>query len=376
MVSIVFFVQAHCQPFRAYTSPGRGIHVYFYKNVEFMGFVFFAGTMGASSGDETATMPDGTKKKDWFAYDLSLYRQYTSFTNNPDLGIAAQMAANTGGSDLIRLMLLLDEFPHAVLEDKTPAEYVTPFSPKGDSAEGRANAMIFINALNRLYKTMNFDAYFNQSDGLYRHALQEITGKLPAAGFIPAMEKFYRQRFHQYILMPSLTIPSGMAFGTSFTREGKTSIFNTFGPYALQQFTAGGPINMGFAKEDHIRELSTHEFGHSFANPFLDKVPAALYRETAVLFDTIKTAMENQGYNTWKSCVIEHFVRAGEIIIARNLGYQTSAEKLQAEYINKRRFIYLPVMIKELELYNTNPAISYGQAVSNAMEKLRQAAGK
>lgn len=377
MVSIVFFVTAHCQPFMAYTSPGRGIHVYFYKNVEFMGFVFFAGTMGAECDqDETATMPGGIKKKDWFAYDLSLYRQYKSFKDNPDLGIAAQFAAKTEGSTLLKLMIRLNEFPHAVLDDKMPAEYFIGFSEKGDSAAARTNAVAFINALNRLYKAINFDTYFNQSDSIYRHALQQITGKLPANRFIPAIEKFYRRQFSQYILLPSLTIPGGMAFGISYTIQGKASIFNAFGPYAIQQFTAGSPLNMGFANEEHIRELSTHEFGHSFANPILYKFLGTLFRETSPLFDTIKTAMENQGYNTWKSCVIEHFVRAGEIIIARNLGYDKSAEKLQAHYIKDRRFIYLPVIIKELELYNKNPALSYGQAAMNAMEKLKQAAGK
>jgi hypothetical protein len=128
---------------------------------------------------------------------------------------------------------------------------------------------------------------------------------------------------------------------------------------------------MGFADEKHIRELSTHEFGHSFTNPLLEKIPQKLISETAILFDTIKAAMKDQGYNNWKTCLYEHFVRAGEVIIASNLGNDKDAEKLKADYITSRKFIYLPIMISELEIYSKNPGITYEQVVVRIMEKLK-----
>lgn len=36
-----------------------------------------------------------------------------------------------------------------------------------------------------------------------------------------------------------------------------------------------------------------------------------------------------------------------------------------------RQFIYLPVIIAELEKYNTDPAISYPDAANAVMEKLK-----
>jgi hypothetical protein len=81
--------------------------------------------------------------------------------------------------------------------------------------------------------------------------------------------------------------------------------------------------------------------------------------------------MEDQGYNTWKACLSEHFVRAGEVIIAASLGNKKDAEKLKADYISTRKFIYLPLVIAELERYSKNPKVSYQQAAMRILEKLK-----
>ena len=62
-----------------------------------------------------------------------------------------------------------------------------------------------------------------------------------------------------------------------------------------------------------------HEFGHSFVNPVVDSIPPVDISKTERLFEPIKSAMEKQGYNTWKTCLYEHFVRAGEVVIAKLL---------------------------------------------------------
>ena len=364
-------ILCYSQPFKTYTPAGEGIQVHFYKNVEFLGLVFFMGTMAAQYEHDTTLIKPRIKRKDWFAYDLSLYHQYKSFENDSNMVMAARVAANTEGSDLLRFLVQVDAFPGATLKTSNPSAYLV-FSLKGDTTEARKNARLFVDALNTLYTTMNFDTYFKQHDNLYAYALKEIKSQLPSNPVIPAMEKFYRQRFDEYILMPSLTIPSGMAFASGYTTaKGKTRIFNTFGPFALQQFTNGSPINMGYADEKHLRELSIHEFGHSFTNPVLDKISRQQVTETKSLYDTIQTAMDNQGYNTWKACLYEHFVRAGEIIIARNLGNKEDAEKLQLYYMQERQFIYLPVILAELERYNNNSSISYQDAVNSVMKKLK-----
>ncbi|WP_315815355.1 DUF4932 domain-containing protein [Paraflavitalea speifideaquila] len=246
-----------------------------------------------------------------------------------------------------------------------------PFIRPGDSAASVKEVFEFVAAANRLYQAVDFDAYFRESAPLYKKALQEIQSVLPDARLIKTMEQFHRKQFDEYTLLPSLTIPTGMAFGVNYSAGGKTRIMNLFGPFAIQQFKDTGSLNMGFADADHIRELSTHEFGHPFSNPVVALIPPMLVKETAILYEPVKEAMDNQGYNTWNSCLYEYFVRAGEVVIARKLGNMAAAGRLHKYYTEERRFVYLPLVIAELEKYDRAPWMSYLEAVTKAMEKLR-----
>lgn len=358
------------QPFQQ-KDRGKQIGIRCYKNIEFFGMAFFIGSMGAQYENDTTWMIKGVKKQDWFAWDLALYKKYRSFATHPDLQTMARFGEQQDGSPLVRLLIQLDEFPRAVINPEKDASWLRPFVRQGDSAASIREIIAFVEASNRLYKAMDFDRYFQENARVYEKAWAEIRSVLPATSLIITMEQFYRQSFAHYALLPSLTIPSGWGFGVNYTAAGKTTIMNLFGPFAVQQFRDTSHLNMGFADSSHIRELSTHEFGHSFSNPAVSLVPPSIVKETALLYGPVKEAMENQGYNTWYSCLGEYFVRAGEVVIARKLGNLVSAERLQKEYMNTRKFIYLPLVIGELEKYDRDKGMTYQQAVNNVMERLR-----
>lgn len=374
MMTAIFLVWigqlATAQPFRS-NARSKEIGIQFYKNIEFLGLIFFMGSMAAEASKEDARMPDGKKKSDWFAYDLSLYKKYKSFATHPDLLIMARFGEQAEGSILASLLIHLDEFPRAAIRPGKDRPYLQPFGRQRDSAAAIKEVVEFIAAANRLYHAMNFDSYFRDNARLYEKALAEIRSVLPDPRLITTMEQFYRKSFAHYALIPSLTIPAGMAFGVNYTTGGKTTIMNLFGPFALQQFNDTTALNLGFADASHIRELSTHEFGHSFSNPLVALIPPTLVKETARLFPPVKEVMENQGYNTWAACLYEYFVRAGEVVIARKLGLQQSADRLEKYYVEGRHFVHLPLVIAELEKYDRDPAITCQQAMLNVMEKLK-----
>jgi hypothetical protein len=355
------------------TTDKRTIQVKFNRNIEFMGFTFFLGSayMGQLYENNEELTAGHIKKKDWYAYDLALYQQYKSFLGNKHLETAVHFLEKLDGADLILLLVQLDNFPQAELKENIAERYLLPFSDKKDPIEGRKNVTLFIESLNRFYQEINFDQYFIVHSKHYESALQQIKKGLPSSAFIPAMENFYRQQFNDYILLPSLTIPTGMGFGAKLVVDNQTKIYNAFGPFSLQHFTDTASLDMGFGDKKRLRELSTHEFGHSFSNPIVDKISPQWIEETARLFEPVKTAMEDQGYPSWKYCLYEHFVRASEVVIARNMGYSKEAAGLQKHYIEDRKFIYLPLIIEQLTRYNQNKNISYQEAVMQAMEKLK-----
>ncbi|SDF88146.1 protein of unknown function [Dyadobacter soli] len=339
-------------------------------NVELLGFVYFLGYEGAQS--ETASYSEKDRKR--YAYGIDLYHRYKSFAGSKHLAVAVGYAQDIWLDYFINLLIQLEDFPNAKLTPQIAPAYYLRFSATGDEEEAKKNASAFLEAMNGLYQEVGFGTYLAQSRNLYANAAAQVTAGLPDDRFLPAMEAFYQGHFDSYNLIPSLTLPAGMGFGAKYESGGKRHAFHVFGTFASQQWTDSTKLDMGFADEKHLLELSTHEFGHSFVNPCVDRVPEELIRDTGTLFDPIKDAMSPQGYPAWKTCLYEHFVRAGEVVIARNLGHHEDAERIRNHYINNRKFIYLDTLITELDKYNTTRTGTYQQAVINAMLRLREVA--
>jgi hypothetical protein len=347
----------------------REIHIRFDHNTEFAGFIFFMGAMAEDAAIPGAKMDNGQLKKEWFGYNLALSEKYKMFLDDADLKTAAGFMEDLQSSDIFPLLMNVAPFPAASIHRGITWSSIEAFSPGSDSVATAMAANRFLTALNNIYKKMSFDKYYKEAAKYYEQTLKEIRAALPETGSIAAMEKFYGKHFSEYVLMPSLTIPSGMAFGLRLNNEHGAAVFNLFGPFAVQQTDAKAAINMGFNDPQHIIELSVHEFGHSFVNPVVAALPDSLIISSRSNFEPIRQAMDNQGYSTWKSCVTEHFVRAGEVMIAKRMGRSAASEKLLKNYIDKRKFIYLPIIIETMESAIAGGK-TYSDAVRMAAEKL------
>src|SRR6478609_9161080 len=132
----------------------KRIQIEFNHNVEFGGFAFFLGSKGEQFENSDELTAHGVKKKDWYAYNLSLYKKYKSFKNDKDLTTAVQYLERLEGSDLIRLLIRVDGFPKAKLLNEIGDHDLLKFSMNRDPAEARENASEFIEALNRFYTTV------------------------------------------------------------------------------------------------------------------------------------------------------------------------------------------------------------------------------
>jgi hypothetical protein len=301
-----------------------------------------------------------------------VYQDYKSFANSKHLAVAMGFAEKLWLDYLINLLLQLDDFPQAQLKDSLDQKYYSRFSSTGDSREARMNASAFVNAMNQLYDEVNFATYLNQYQRYYTNALQQLNTGLPGPLLLGALENFYQGQFASYSMIPSLLIPPGMGFGLTHRITNQAHSFHVFGALDIPTITEGSDLDMGFSNKKHLEELSTHEFGHPFVNPVIDHLPLEVFISTQTLFDPIQSVMAKQGYSTWKSCLSEHFVRAGEIMIAQNLGHRDDASRLKTHYIQDRHFIYLPIILQQLEDYKTKRSYQYNEAVERAMKKLQQ----
>ncbi|MET0464511.1 MAG: DUF4932 domain-containing protein [Chitinophagaceae bacterium] len=345
------------------------IHIRFDHNTEFAGFIFFMGSMADDALVPGSKMDNGQLKKDWFRYNLALTEKYHAFRDDADLKTATGFMENLQSTDLFPLLMNVAQFPAAAMHAGVSYRSIEEFAPGRDSLETTRQASIFLNALNNIYIKMSFEKYYVDAAVYYQQTLEEVRSALPKKGSIAAMEQFYGKRFTEYTVMPSLTIPSGMAFGLKLPGARGTAVFNLFGPFAVPQINRNAPIDMGYHNPQHLLELSVHEFGHSFVNPVTAALPDSLLLSSRAHFEPIREAMDNQGYPTWKSCVTEHFVRAGEVIIAKRMGRTAAADELLKSYIQKRKFIYLPVIIDAIE-HAMKEGRTYEDAVRMAAERL------
>jgi len=269
----------------------------------------------------------------------------------------------------VGFLLQVDDVPFARLNNNTGKQLIARFAPKGDTAEARQKATDFLNALNDFCRAADFDGYLADNKQYYDVAQATVEHNTPAGDFLPTMEHYYRKQFNQYTLVPSLNVFTGMGFG--ILNHSTRSIYNAFGPFSFQNYDAAHP-DMGFDYPEKIRALAVHEFGHSFANPAIDSLPASLLEQTAYLYEPIKEPMKKQAYTAWVMSLYEHLVRAGEVIVAEKIGDSARAVKSMQDNVNNG-FIYLPFMVQELKKWDKNPAgVSFNEAVLQMMLKLKE----
>lgn len=351
--------------------PTKSIDIEINSNIELLGLAYFISF--ESDGIETDTIKFHDKnilKKDWHNYGYSQFKKFGSFASSSNLTKSFEVADHLWLDYLYNLLLQVELFPNARITDDIELSYYKDFSESGDKVEAREKAQIFLDGLNEFYKEIDFKNYIKDNSVFYEKAIKEVKMGTPDHSFIELNETFYKTEFNRYVLIPSLTTPKGMGFGLRYTRQGKVNVFNVFGAFDYQSIDDSSNIEMGFDNKERLNELSAHEFGHSFVNPVIDEVPTDLINRTENLFESIKLSMSDQGYNTWKVCINEHFVRAGEIFLWNKLGDFETSNRLKQEYINNRNFIFIPNILVELENYDKGEHSSYLETVKVSLEKL------
>jgi len=317
------------------------VDLHFSKNMEFFGYL-------VELGDPAGNDPNHPISKIIYAHPEN--------QSNPLLMEIFTIAADMDYTTLVSLMYYLPELP---LEDS----YELPVQrAKALGYESEEEVTILRNLLakvNQFYQESNFDSICNALAPHRAEVLAHIRSHQPSAEQMSTMESFYQTDYMQYEVVPSLTIWSaGWGINNGI---GHTATFIL------------GPLSKSYDFSDTIRfmQLSVHEFGHSFVNHVV--LPnQALLDQTSGLFENLKVNMTGQGYPDWESCMVEHFVRAGEVIIPELMGNTEGSEALLKDYVDDRQFIYLPFIIQQLKKYRLDEQHSYEEAVKKTLKDLEK----
>ena len=355
------------------TVPPKTVQVKTNRNIELFGLMMVLDDGPDVLGKKDTMVIDGrrTTLAQWYAMVPRNYERYKAFDTCRIMNIYRKMeAAGSSYHFFVGFLLQVDEVPFARINSTTDQREIARFSPKGDMAEARQKATAFLDALNAFSRSIDLDAHLTEYKPYYDLARASVVKNVPHGDFLPVMEQYYRKQFSEYSLVPSLNLFTSMGFGTM--NEPTRKIYNAFGSFTFQSFDSNHP-DMGFDDPVKIRALAAHEFGHSFANPAIDSLPASLITETAYLYEPLKGEMKKQGYVNWLQSLYEHLVRSGEVIIAEKIGDSTRAVSMLQDNV-KNSFIYLPFMVQELKKWDKNTSANdFNNAVLQMMMKLKEA---
>jgi hypothetical protein len=112
----------------------------------------------------------------------------------------------------------------------------------------------------------------------------------------------------------------------------------------------------GFGTKERLREMTWHEFSHSYINLLVDANWAS-FEEFSGLMNGVqyRPPLDSMYVDNWAICVYEHLVRAVTIRLAYiELGKEIGDRELKAHM--DLGFKYLPELCKALEQYENNRA--------------------
>lgn len=342
----------------------KKINVNYNTNIELLALSYFL-----INYDDFATIPEeqtftyegkDTKVKDIYAMNLKIAHEFTPYLKSKNLEIIKSYFDKTFYLQFCNLFLSLDAFPNAKFDQ---AKTLTLFSSQQE-------AETFITAFNSLYREIHFDEFLIKYKPFYDKMLLEVSQNIPKENFITEMEHFYTKSVENYNLYPSLTVPFSQGFGVG----SENTIGNVFGCFTIpKEINNTQNLHLGFNNAKSLRTICIHEFGHSFVNPAIDRVNPTIVESKKGFFEPIKSKMSEQGYTDWKICLYEHFVRANEVIIARLLKDETTAQEILEDHVKNRSFIYLPQIVKALEYWYNNEYLdkTYEEKVSEIIQNLK-----
>jgi hypothetical protein len=201
--------------------------------------------------------------------------------------------------------------------------------------------------MNDFYNTSQFHRFYTSHRKFYDSLIHTATDKLKGADtIIGLMERHYGKKNKDYtIVLAPLEHDGG--YGPLVSAKDGNHVYAIIGP---MEDSKGTPV---FNVDALLSEYVLHEFSHSFCNPAILKYMPQLASDTCLL-KPIKKSLREQGYGSWQACVIEHFVRANEILLNEMVFGKDKAEAIRKTMVEDDKWIYLDGLIPLMRQYAAN----------------------
>lgn len=237
-------------------------------------------------------------------------------------------------------MLFLTNTPNLTLRediDKNDYMYIQCMERAG----GEKQFLEFVEELNKFCAETNFYEFYNNHLDYYNRVIDNTINNLEDIDYVKQVQNYYGKEEKGYNI-----VLNGMLYANNYGPKIK----NEDGSYDLYSILGSTGISNDlpiFSDDFSFKYIVRHEFGHSFVNYLATENIDEVNKYTK-LFVPIRTAMEQQAYSTWETCLNEHIVRAVVIRITDIYGTKEEVN----EYLKMEKassFVYVEDIISLLK---------------------------
>ncbi|MES2731219.1 MAG: DUF4932 domain-containing protein [Bacteroidota bacterium] len=275
------------------------------------------------------------------------YEHFRSYSQHPAV-VTIQQMSDKIGTGVYLLGLFYKPLPEVEQQYPVSEVILQAIHPNLDSANQLVKA--YFEQLAHFYLDTHFEEYFASNQSLYQLVIQEVSRNMPGNRFVPTLEAYYGAKKDDYHVIAMPFFKSNWGNSWQIEHKGKFQVYNIVSPLQAQVLGSNQRVlEAGYNNAAEIRNLSVHEFGHSFVNPFTMRAP---YEEQINQYKHLfKPIPKNGQYSDWLTIFNEHMVRAGEIRIALQLGQEKESKRLQEAY---KDWMYMPHFLEQLKQYEKN----------------------
>jgi hypothetical protein len=327
---------ADLTPTAAAASPPPGLNIMIDPRIELLAVVQILSNYNQRTGLIT---------RQNFAYKQAVLTTFGQFRSHRAVKIFERMSQKGFSFDAPPAAMLHLTDPPELAVHTSYTEYLLR------RAGGEKKLGEFITALRDFAVETDFMRFYSEQQPFYDQITASVTDMLADTDDLTALEAYYGMQEYSYNIVLAPLYHAG-GFGPRVTRpDGSADVYSIGGPQSMNE--DGFPT---FGDSQSFRYLIWHEFAHSFVNPQTTLHRGAV-NSYAHLLKPIQKEMKKQAYGDWETVVNEHIVRAITTRLSYRLVGQEAGDAALA-YETERSFIYLPLLLEQLERYEAD-RVSY-----------------
>lgn len=283
----------------------------------------------------------GIKMDNYQAYTNKIDEYFNPYKDHELVLFTKELAFEKGiGFDLLTMAVQINEDLNLLIE---PDKYPDPRWAKEDVEN-------YVKLLRQFYQDTKCEFFFNQNENLYAEVSKRFLPIYEAVDLNWFSSFFGRNPEEEFFIINALAL-GGACYGPSLiVPNQKKKVYAIMGAWRVDSLNAEMPI---FIKEEYFPTL-IHEFNHSFCNELIIRNEELFKSSGEKLFEKVNAEMSAQGYNNWRTMLMESLVRASVIKYMKDHDFNES--EVQAEINNQlnNNFFWVIELVAELDNYSKN----------------------